>query len=45
MIELLTGLLICWICNTLEKERKTLKRIRDAKEKLFSDDRIKYENV
>ena len=45
MIELITGLLICYVCNTLEKERKTLKRVRDAKKELFTDDRPTYENI
>lgn len=45
MIELVLGLVICYVCNTIEKERRTLKRVRDAKKKLFMDDRPTYQNV
>jgi hypothetical protein len=45
MIELILGLLICYVCNVLENERKTLKRVRDAKKKLFTNDRPTYENI
>ena len=45
MIELITGLLICYICNVLEKERKQRIRLREAKKKLFTDDRPRYENI
>lgn len=45
MIELVLGLVICYVCNTIENEMRTLKRVRDAKKKLFTDDRPIYENV
>jgi hypothetical protein len=43
MIELILGGFIYWVINTIEKDRKTLKRISEAKKKLFTDDKPKYE--
>jgi len=45
MIELILGSLVCYVCNVLEKERKVLKRVKNANKKLFTDDRPKYINV
>jgi hypothetical protein len=45
MIELLTGLLICYVCNVLEKERKQRERIKKMKQTYFTNDKPKYVNV
>ena len=45
MIELILGGAIYYIINTIEKERKALKRVKDANKKLFTDDRPKYINI
>ena len=45
MIEFLIGIAICYVCNTLEQEYKTLKRLKDAKKKVFPQDRPTYENI
>ena len=45
MIELITGLLICYACNVLEKERNVLRRVKKAKKELFTDDKPKYINI
>jgi len=45
MLELIVGGFIYWVISTIEKERKTLKRVKDAKKELFTDDRPKYINI
>ena len=45
MIELIVGGFIYYMINTIEKERKVLKRVKDANKKLFTDDRPKYINI
>ena len=45
MIELIVGGFIYYMINTIDKERKVLKRVKDANKELFSDDRIKYINI
>ena len=45
MIEAILGGFIYWIIDTIEKERKALKRVKDANKKLFTDDRPKYINI
>lgn len=42
MIYLLLGGLIAWICNSTEKNLRQRQRCREAKEKLFTDDKPKY---
>ncbi len=45
MLELIVGGFIYWVISTIEKERKTLKRVKNAKKELFTDDRPKYINI
>ena len=45
MIEVILGGFIYYVINTIEKERKALKRVKDANKKLFTDDRPKYINI
>jgi phage pi2 protein 07 len=45
MLELIIGGFIYYMINTIEKERKALKRVKDANKKLFTDDRPKYINI
>jgi hypothetical protein len=45
MIEAILGGFIYWIIDTIEKDRKALKRVKDANKKLFTDDRPKYINI
>ena len=45
MIELIVGGFIYYMVNTIEKDRKALKRVKDANKELFSDDRPKYINI
>lgn len=45
MIELIVGGFIYYMISTIEKERKALKRVKDANKELFSDDRVKYINI
>lgn len=45
MLELIIGAILYYMIVKIDEHRKVLNRVRDAKEKLFSDDRIKYENV
>ena len=45
MLELIVGGFIYYMINTIEKERRVLKRVKNAKKELFSDDRIKYINI
>ena len=45
MIEVILGGFIYWVIDTIEKERRVLKRVKDANKKLFTDDRPKYINI
>ena len=45
MLELIVGGFIYYMINTIEKERKVLRRVKDANKKLFTDDRPKYINI
>lgn len=45
MLELIVGGFIYYMINTIEKEKKVLKRVKNAKKELFSDDRPKYINI
>ena len=45
MIEAILGGVIYWVISTIEKERKALKRVKNAKKELFTDDRPKYINI
>ncbi len=45
MLELIVGGFIYYIVNTIEKERKVLRRVKDANNELFTDDRPKYINI
>ena len=42
MIEAILGGVIYWVISTIEKERKIKKRLKDAKDKVFPQDRPKY---
>jgi hypothetical protein len=45
MLELIIGGFIYYMINTIEKERKVLKRVKNANKELFTDDRPKYINI
>lgn len=45
MIELAIGLFICYVCNTLEKDRKQRERVKNMKQTYFTNDKPKYVNV
>ena len=45
MIELIVGGFIYYMIDTIEKERKVLKRVKDANKKLFTNDSPKYINI
>ena len=45
MLELIVGGFIYYMISTIEKERKVLKRVKNANKKLFTDDRPKYINI
>jgi len=45
MLELIVGGFIYWVISTIEKERKELKRVKNAKKELFTNDRPKYINI
>ena len=45
MLELIVGGFIYYMISTIEKERKALKRVKNAKKELFTDDRPKYINI
>ena len=45
MIEMIVGGFIYYVISTIDKERKVLKRVKDANKKLFTDDRVKYINI
>ena len=42
MIELIVGGFIYYVINTIEKDRKHMKRVKKMKETYFTDDRPKY---
>ena len=42
MIELILGGAIYWVISHIEEERKIKKRLKDAKDKVFPQDRPKY---
>lgn len=42
MIELILGGVIYYVITKIEEERKIKKRLKDAKEKVFPQDRPKY---
>ena len=45
MLELIVGGFIYYVISTIEKERKALRRVKNAKKELFTDDRPKYINI
>jgi len=42
MILFISGLLLAYVCNHFDNEMKIKRRLKKAKEELFSDDRPKY---
>ena len=42
---MIVGGFIYYVISTIDKERKVLKRVKDANKKLFTDDRVKYINI
>jgi hypothetical protein len=42
MIELIVGGFIYYVISQIEEERKIKKRLKDAKKKVFPQDRIQY---
>lgn len=42
MIEAILGGVIYWVISHIEEERKIKKRLKDAKDKVFPQDRPKY---
>ena len=42
MIVLVLGGAIYWVISHIEEERKIKKRLKDAKKKVFPQDRIQY---
>ncbi len=45
MLELIVGGFIYYMINTIEKERKVLRRVKNANKELFINDRPKYINI
>jgi hypothetical protein len=45
MLELIIGAILYYIILKIEDRRKVLNRVKDAKEKLFTNDRPTYENI
>jgi hypothetical protein len=42
MIEAVLGGFIYWVIDTIEKDRKHMKRVKKMKETYFTNDRPKY---
>ena len=45
MLELIIGAILYYMILKIDEHRKVLNRVKDAKEKLFTNDRPTYENI
>lgn len=45
MLELIIGAILYYMIVKIDEHRKVLNRVKDAKEKLFTNDRPTYENI
>jgi hypothetical protein len=42
MIEAILGGIIYWVIDTIKKDRKRMKCVKNMKETYFTNDRVKY---